>query len=118
MLFIIVVILFVLLVISLIRKNKGNSFDEYLIQRHENSLNKSEFIQEPLIKIDESKNVETVKSISVGDSIENYEILESYLGMIKSKKYDTVGLRKEAMEEFKLSKDELDFLLKKYRKVK
>jgi len=91
---------------------KMSAFDAYLIQHHKESQKEANKIPAVVpninIRMEQPKVVkETTPKLSWTNDL--------YLGMIKSEKYDTDGLRKEALEAMDITESELDEMLEAYK---
>lgn len=112
-----IVILIILLIYLIVRnpkkKPKSTAFDEFLIQRHLQSEKRAEKI--PTITYDEKEGLKTdEQSMDLEEDTEDI-IRDLYYSMIKSRKYDTDELKREAMYQLNLSKDELEKELKEFK---
>ena len=82
---------------------RPTGFDEYLIKQFEES--KVRASQIPDVTMPEIKE-KLIKAIDVDD-----EIFKTYIRMIKSGEYDSEGLKQEVIEDFKISREELENIL-------
>jgi hypothetical protein len=103
--FIIIFIIYQLIKPKANAVKKMSAFDDYLIQHHKESQKRADSTT-TVIPNENTK----LKNNSWTEDL--------YLGMIKSDKYDTTSLRKEAMEEMNVTEKQLDELLEQYKSNK
>ena len=93
---------------------KMTAFDAFLIEEHEKSKREAAAMPTVVPNI----NITMPQPPKVEDDVplrDDMWIDDLYLGMIVSEKYDTDGLRKEAMEAMDVNETELDELVEQYK---